>query len=181
MAGFSSHRNWSSKEPLWLLVFIPTMQEHTWFDLFNQLNCLYIVDLLDQMCSCLVEMKTCSHSGPLLDQFDIYLMYILDMLQPSLYSPGTGQWRDCIKTKFATCKNFIKPLKYIISAVDRFRFIMSQIGYSSVSGFWCIAKIAKKCYNCPWPPLHHTSYKCYIWAIFFIYASCPTSAVLVCK
>ena len=61
--------NWSSKGLLWLQVFIPAKQEHTWLDLFNQLNCLYTVDLLDQVCSCLVGMKTCSHSGPLLDQF----------------------------------------------------------------------------------------------------------------
>ena len=54
--------SWSSKEPLWLQVFIPTEQECTWFHLFNQLNCLSTVDLLDQVCSW-------CHSGPLLDQF----------------------------------------------------------------------------------------------------------------
>ena len=44
--------NWSSKGPLWLHVFNPTKQEHTWLNLINQLSCLYTVDLLDQVCSC---------------------------------------------------------------------------------------------------------------------------------
>ena len=56
--------NWSSKGPLLLQVFIPTRQEHT----------------------CLVGIKTCSHSGPLLDQFEATgLGETLAQHEPSLF------------------------------------------------------------------------------------------------
>ena len=58
--------NWSSIGPLWLQVFIPT---NTWSNKSTVSRHLSWLNKLSQVCSYLVGMKTCSHSGPSLDQF----------------------------------------------------------------------------------------------------------------
>ena len=57
---------WSQTDP----VKVHSNQARIHLTRLTQLTCLYTVDLLDQVCSCLVGMKTCSHSRPLQDQFE---------------------------------------------------------------------------------------------------------------
>ena len=63
------------KGPVWLQVFVPTSQEHTVWPINFLKTEISWLNESGLVCCCLVEKKTCSHTGPLWNSLDMPGVY----------------------------------------------------------------------------------------------------------